>query len=147
MTIFDNHIEDISENEHCIAFFKFSTLDGKTEGICKISRSKKDQKDTYVNLSFVVDTCNKADQQKISKLFAGIHPSFFKKNIPKITSITSLPITLKSNQNYVHQIDLTFSKDALLDPKTFIPLIVTSLRQNNQFLVETPQWWKKPSDF
>jgi len=143
-----DELQDFFSQEEFLAFFNFyqpAAAGGRSlEGLCKVARPMAGSKSSRVNylcLTFVVDTPNVEAEQKIEATLDKLKVSSFKSQLPALQSITSVPASMRHAENYVHQMDLIFSKSASLDPREVIPVILFTFRNTTGMRTESPQWW------
>lgn len=135
------------ENEQFLAFFNFylPTADGgrTCEGLCKVARPQNlsDGRINYLCLTFVVDAPDRATEAQIEQLLAKLTDKAFRSHIPTVQSITSVPCSERHKENYIHQMDIIFARNATVDVREVIPMILFTIRQATGMKTEKPQWW------
>lgn len=147
-----DELQDFFSQEEFLAFFNFyqpAAGGARTlEGLCKVARPRAGSKSSRVNylcLTFVVDTPTVEAEQRIESLLDKLQVSSFKSQLPALQSITSVPASMRHAENYVHQMDLIFSKGATLAPREVIPVILFTFRNTTGMKTEAPQWWDEES--
>lgn len=139
-------MQDFFSQEEFLAFFDFHLPQsgGKRtlEGLCKVARPQTAARErvNYLCLTFIVDTPSKAEEDRIEALLAKLDASAFKKHVPALQTMTSVPTSDRRAENYIHQMDLIFSKHASLEVREVIPTIMFTIRELG-FKTERPQWW------
>lgn len=143
-----DELQDFFSQEEFLAFFNFyqpAAGGGRSlEGLCKVARPRSGSQSARVNylcLTFVVDTPTQEAENNIEATLDKIKVSSFKSQLPSLQSITSVPASMRHSENYVHQMDLIFSKSASLDPREVIPVILFTFRNATGMKTEAPQWW------
>ncbi len=137
-------LNDFFSHEQFLAFFDFhhpgST--GKTlNGLCKVARPGKSGKINYLCLTFIVDTPNAEATSQIEKLFAKLDVKAFREQLPTLQTMTSVPVSMRGAENFIHQMDLVFPPERSLDLREVVPMILFTVRKATGLKTESPQWW------
>lgn len=148
-------LEAFFQQEEFLAFFDLhqpsSSGQGLT-GLCKVARPKgTHSKINYIGLTFIFDTPSPQMHMVAESAMAKLNAASFKKYLPTLHTVTSVPCSARREENYVHQLDLVFNKGAQPEIKDAINQVVFIIRQATGFQTETPQWWDesnapRPSD-
>lgn len=117
--------------------------DRTCEGLCKVARPENEASSriNYLCLTFVVDAPDRTTENQIEQLLGKLTDKAFRAHIPSVQSITSVPCSERHKENYIHQMDIIFSRQANLDVRELIPMILFTIRQATGLKTEKPQWW------
>lgn len=141
-----DQIQDFFAHEEFLAFFDFHlpAPSGRVlEGLCKVARPQPDARDRvdYVCLTFIIDTPDQEKVDLVEKVIGRLDSKAFKRHIPTLQTMTSVPTSNRRAENYIHQMDLIFGKHAELDIRELVPMIMFSIRKEAELKTESPQWW------
>ncbi len=143
-----DELQDFFSREEFLAYFDiYQPVPGggrHLEGLCKVARPQPREGVRQVNylcLTFVVDTPEPGAEGTIVKLLGKLNAKAFQHHIPTLKSMTSVPCSARRASNYIHQMDLIFSRDESVNVREIIPLIMFTLRQATGMKTEKPQWW------
>lgn len=144
----DQKLLEILRNEKFIAFFDLGLAgeNGVSEigGLCKVAMPRQVRDIDYISLTFIFDTPSEGTFALAKRIMSRLTAEAFKKAIPSVSAITSVPATLRAGDNYVHQIDVIFSSH-IPDAKDAVSKVVYAVRASGGLNTEPPQWWDENS--
>lgn len=147
-----DELQDFFSQEEFLAFFNFyqPAPGGKRtlEGLCKVARPEAGSQSARVNylcLTFIVDSPTEELEKLAETTIDKLKVSSFKMQLPALQSITSVPASMRHSENYVHQMDLIFSKSFAIDPREVVPVLLFTFRSVTGLKTEAPQWWDEAS--
>lgn len=144
----DGKLLEILQQEKFLAFFDFCKIgDGgnsELDGLCKVAQPQNVDELDYISLTFIFDTPGEAARQSAKRVMTKLTTDAFKKALPAVYAVTSVPATIKQQpDNYIHQLDIIFSKQFKDDVKEVIKKLVYTIRNSAGLDTEVPQWWEE----
>lgn len=146
----DKKLLEILQKEKFLAFFDFCKTgdDGASEidGLCKVAEPAEKSFAEYLSLTFIFDTPSEGKVALAKRIMANFTTASFKRVIPSVRAITSVPCSMRVAENYVHQIDVIFEGIITADVKELIRQMVFVVRSAGGLDTEVPQWWEDEGD-
>ena len=140
----DQKLLEIIRNEKFLAFFDLAERgeNGAVEigGLCKVAMPRQVKDIDYISLTFIFDTPSEGTFSLAKRIMARLTTETFKKAIPSVCAVTSVPATLRAGENYVHQIDVIFASH-VANVRETITKVVYVIRTSGCLDTEPPQWW------
>lgn len=144
----DQKLLEIIQNEKFIAFFDLGLIgeNGVTEidGLCKVAMPQHVKDLDYISLTFIFDTPSEGTFALAKRIMSRLTPESFKKAVPNVCALTSVPATIRKGENYIHQIDVIFSSH-IPNVREAISKVVYVIRSVGGLDSEPPQWWDEQS--
>ena len=140
----DKKLLEILQKEKFLAFFDFCKTgdDGASEidGLCKVAEPAEKSFAEYLSLTFIFDTPSEGKLALAKRIMANFTTASFKRVIPSVRAITSVPCSMRVTENYVHQIDVIFASH-VANVRETITKVVYVIRTSGCLDTEPPQWW------
>ncbi len=147
----DSKLLEILQKEKFLAFFDFCKIgengESELDGLCKVAQPQNVKEIDYISLTFIFDTPTEASKLMAKRAMSKLKMEEFKKALSSVYAVTSVPATIKQNpDNYVHQLDIIFSKHTHGDIKEIVNKLVYTIRKCASLDTEVPQWWDDESE-
>lgn len=141
----DKKLLEILQKEKFLAFFDFCKIgengNSEIDGLCKVAQPSDKEIVDYLSLTFIFDTPSEGKVALAKRIMANFTTAVFRKTIPSVYAITSVPCSMKVAENYLHQIDVVFEGSIELETRELIKQIVYVVRTAAGLDTEIPQWW------
>lgn len=139
----DEEFLSLFKKEEMFAFFDFGLDlpgDRTASGLCKISRPKAADSDSYyISLLFMIDAAEDAVCQAIHEHIDRINWRELEASVPEIVTVLSLPHTSPRSGIYFREIDIYLSGDKLT--KSFFAQFHPRLAEVAAFQAASPIFW------
>lgn len=143
----DGKLLEILQQEKFLAFFDFCKIgengDSEIDGLCKVAQPSDIATLDYLSLTFIFDTPSEGKQALAKRIISKLTTEAFRKNLPHVYAVTSVPAMLRQTENYIHQLDIIFAKNVVEDIQDVVNKAVYTVRAFAGLDTEVPQWWKE----
>ena len=151
----DGKLLEILQQEKFLAFFDFCKIgengDSEIDGLCKVAIPQNVDELDYICLTFIFDTPSEGIRALAKRIMLRLTTDAFRRAIPAVYAVTSVPATMRQAENYIHQLDVIFRGKVQDDHRDIVNRLVYTIRNSAGLDTEVPQWWEesnapKPSD-
>ena len=151
----DGKLLEVLQQEKFLAFFDFCKIgengESELDGLCKVAQPQDIETLDYISLTFIFDTPSEGKQALAKRIMTKLTAEAFRKALPNVYAVTSVPAMVRQTENYIHQLDIIFSSKVVEDVQEVVKKIVYTVRTAGGIDTEVPQWWDeaqapKPSE-